>query len=190
MSIIDFVSQKGKMMATEKGLIHVYYGDGKGKTTAGTGLCVRAAGCGKKVLIFQFLKDNSSGECRIFTEMPGVVLMEGMSDVKFTFNMTKDELKTISEFYTNKFQEVCFKAAEGDYDVLFLDEILHVMRKDLLSEEMVLDFLKHKPEKLEVIMTGYDPSPALLEMADYVTHMVKEKHPYDKGIPARVGIEC
>ena len=91
MSVIDFVSQKGKMMATEKGLIHVYYGDGKGKTTAGTGLCVRAAGCGKKVLIFQFLKDNSSGECRIFTEMPGVVLMEGMSDVKFTFNMTKDE---------------------------------------------------------------------------------------------------
>ena len=102
----------------------------------------------------------------------------------------RDRLKTISEFYTNKFQEVCFKAAEGDYDVLFLDEILHVIRKDLLSETIVLDFLKHKPEKLEVIMTGYDPSPALLEMADYVTHMVKEKHPYDKGIPARVGIEC
>ena len=74
-------------------------------------------------------------------------------------------------------------------DVLFLDEILHVIRKGLLDEKLVLEFLDMRPEGLEVIMTGYDPSDALLERADYVSHIVKEKHPFDKGIPAREGIE-
>lgn len=187
--IVMFLMKERDIMNSEKGLIHIYYGDGKGKTTAGIGLCVRASGQGKKVLVFQFLKDGMSGECTIFNEMPKVVVMEGLPEAKFTFDMTEEELKSVSEFYTNKFQELCFKAAEGDYDVIFLDEILHVIRKKLLDEALVLDFIKNKPEKLEVIMTGYDPSDAMLEMADYVTRMVKEKHPFDKGVPARAGIE-
>lgn len=174
---------------SEKGLIHVYYGDGKGKTTCGVGLCVRAAGCGKKVLIYQFLKDGRSGECIILQEIPGVTLMESIEEVKFTFKMTDKEIKDTSAYYTDKFKEICFKAMNEDYDLLFLDEILHVIHKGMLDEKLVLDFLKNKPEKLEVVLNGYNPSQALLDMADYVSLIKKEKHPFDKGIPARAGIE-
>ena len=181
---------KGMSNMTEKGLVHIYYGNGKGKTTAGMGLCMRAAGCGKKVLVYQFLKDGSSGECTILQEIPGVALMEAVSDIKFTYKMLPEEKEALAEFYENKFKEICFKATEGDFDLLFLDEILHVLRKKMLNQNLVLEFLRNKPENLEVVMTGYDPDPELLEAADYVTRMVKEKHPFDKGIGARAGIEC
>ena len=81
------------------------------------------------------------------------------------------------------------QAVDEDYDVLFLDESLHVINKDMLDEELVLDFLKNKPEKLEIIMNGYHPSEKLQEAADYISLIQKEKHPFDQGIPARVGIE-
>ena len=74
-----------------QGLVHIYHGDGKGKTTCGIGLCVRAAGAGDKVLIYQFLKDNSSSERRILERIPNITVMDGKEDIKFTFQMTDEE---------------------------------------------------------------------------------------------------
>ena len=174
---------------SERGLIHIYHGNGKGKTTCGMGLCVRAAGAGKRVLIYQFLKNSHSSELNILRNVPGITVMEGKEDAKFTFQMTEEEKAENKKYYIQKFQEICKKAVDEDYDVLFLDESLHVINKDMLDEELVLDFLKNKPEKLEIIMNGYHPSEKLQEAADYISLIQKEKHPFDQGIPARVGIE-
>lgn len=173
----------------EKGLIHVYHGDGKGKTTCGMGLCVRAAGAGKKVLIYQFLKSEKSSERSIMAQIPGITLKEGKQSVKFVFQMTEEEKAEERKYYTEKFKEICKEVVEGDYDLLYMDEVLHVINQGMVDEELVLDFLKNKPEKLEVVMNGYNPSPAICEAADYISFIQKQKHPFDKGIPARVGIE-
>lgn len=172
-----------------KGLIHIYHGDGKGKTTCGMGLCVRAAGAGLKVLIYQFLKNSKSSERNILEHIPNITLMDGKEDAKFTFNMTEEEKKANKIYYTEIFKEICQKAVEGDYDVLFMDEVLHVINQKMIDEDDVLEFLKNKPEKLEVIINGYYPSEKMRAAADYISHIQKEKHPFDSGIPARVGIE-
>jgi len=174
---------------TQKGLVHIYHGDGKGKTTCGMGLCVRAAGAGKKVLIYQFLKNSHSSELAVLKNIPGVTVMEGKEDAKFTFCMTDEEKAECKKYYTEKFREICQKVVAGDYDVLYLDEILHVINKGMIEEDDVLAFLDTRPEKLEVIMNGYYPGEKLREAADYISFIQKEKHPFDKGIPARVGIE-
>lgn len=172
-----------------KGCVHIYYGDGKGKTTAGIGLCVRAAGAGLKVLIYQFLKDNSSSERNILRHIPGITLVDGEDHVKFTFNMTPEEKIRQKAFYIRKFDELRNMCAENKYDVLFLDEILHVIHQKMIPEETVIDFLNSRPDGMEVILTGYNPSESLIEMADYVSHMIKIKHPYDQQLAARQGIE-
>lgn len=171
------------------GLVHIYCGDGKGKTTTGMGLCARAAGFGYRVLIYQFMKDNSTSERNILALSDHITIVDGLSREKFSFRMTPEEKAERKAFYESQFSLVTKKAREENYDVLFLDEIIYTIRAGLLCEDLVLDFLKSKPEHLEVILTGQDPSQALLDAADYVSEIRKIKHPFDKGIPARKGIE-
>lgn len=173
----------------KKGCVHIYHGDGKGKTTCGIGLCIRGAGAGLKVLIAQFLKDNSSSERKILETIPGIYLAQGPSKVRFTFSMSPGELEETGRQYREMFREIVEAACAQEYDMVFLDEILHLIHKDMIPESQVLDFLDHRPEGMEVILTGYYPSSELLSRADYVSHIVKEKHPYDKGLTARLGIE-
>ena len=172
-----------------QGLIHIYYGDGKGKTTAGTGLCVRGAGAGLRILVYQFLKDGSSSECRILKNISGITVLNPMKISKFTFQMNAQELKDLTKDCEAAFDEVVHTAVNGQYDLLFLDEILHVIHKGLLDETEVLNFLKNKPQNLDVVLTGQIPTPGLLKISNYVTQMKKEKHPFDAGIGARAGIE-
>lgn len=172
-----------------RGLIHIYHGNGKGKTTSGIGLCIRAAGANLKVLIYQFLKDNDSSERKILSNIPGITLEEGKEKIKFIFKMSQEEKNKAAIFYGEEFERISKKAEEEAFDVLFFDEILHLINYGLLEEERVITFLENKPEKLEVIMTGYEPSKRLLELGDYVSCIQKEKHPFDKGISARKGIE-
>ncbi len=173
----------------KKGCVHIYHGDGKGKTTCGIGLCIRGAGAGLKVLIAQFLKDNSSSERRILENVPGIFLVQGPSKARFTFSMSPEELEAAGRQYREMFQKIVETACAGGYDMVFLDEILHLILKNLIPESQVLDFLDRRPEGMEVILTGYSPSLELLSRADYVSHIVKEKHPYDQGLTARAGIE-
>ena len=171
------------------GMVHIYCGDGKGKTTTGMGLCIRAAGYGLKVLIYQFMKDNSTSERKILALSDQITLLEGLPQEKFSFQMSPQEKEERKAYYTKQFQAAVSKAAEEGYDLVFFDEIIYTIQAGLLDEQPVLDFLKNKPEGLEVILTGQGPSPALIEAADYVSEIRKIKHPFDKGMPSRKGIE-
>ena len=174
---------------TSTGLIHIYCGDGKGKTTTGMGLCARAAGYGLRVLIYQFMKDNSTSERRLLSLSDNVTIVDGLAEEKFSFQMTPEEKEERRAYYAGQLKAVTRKACEEHYDVLFLDEVIYTIRAGLLDETLVLDFLMKKPARLEVILTGQEPSQALIEAADYVSEIRKVKHPFDRGIPARKGIE-
>lgn len=172
-----------------KGLIHVYCGEGKGKTTAAMGLALRFSGTDEKVLIFQFLKQNTSSERKAFAKMSNVTILEGYSDVKFVKDMTEIEKNETKIYYFKRFAEITDMVKQNKYKMLILDEIMAAIHHGFVEEEKLIEFLKGKPEELEVIMTGRNPSERIYEIADYITEMKKVKHPYDKGIRARKGIE-
>jgi len=172
---------------TDTGRIHIYYGDGKGKTTAAVGLAVRAAGSGLKVLFFQFLKDNSSNERKILEALPGVTCLPGREPVKFVSKMNGDE-RIEFRHYNNKALDEIIKFC-GPFDMLILDEALCALNLEVLSEEKLISFIQHKPRGLEIVMTGPRLPDNLLEMADYVTEVRKVKHQFDLGRSARKGIE-
>lgn len=167
----------------QNGLIHIYHGDGKGKTTAAVGLAVRCAGGGGKVLFCQFLKDGKSCEALCLKNIENITLAPCLEDVKFIFMMNEEEKKAAAEFYNDLFENAVKNAA--DYDLLVLDEVLDAVNVGFLDEEKLVAFLKTKPKGTEAVLTGRDPSAALCDIADYVTEMKKVKHPYDKGVEAR-----
>ena len=170
-----------------KGCVHIYCGDGKGKTTCVMGLCVRAAGAGKKVLLHQFLKDNTSSERTIIDKLPGVTVMPGAKMDKFTFQMNEEELQALRESNDANLARLCDMAK--DYDMLILDESVYAMDMGLLSEDKLIEWLEKKPEHLEVVMSGRNPSDRLKEHADYISEIKKIKHPFDQGLSSRIGIE-
>ena len=171
------------------GLVHIYCGDGKGKTTTGMGLCMRAAGYGYRVLIYQFMKNNRTSERKILEEVDNITVVDGLEEEKFSFQMTEEEKQQRRIFYAQQLKKVTEHAREGQYDVLFLDEVIYTIRAGLLDETEVLDFLDSKPEHLEVIMTGQGPSEELIKRADYVSEICMRRHPFQNGQPARDGIE-
>lgn len=173
----------------ERGFTHIYYGDGKGKTTTGMGLCTRAAGYGFRVLIYQFMKDNKTSERKILEQVPGITFVDGLESEKFSFQMNEREKEERRSYYLKQFYEVTNKAREEGYQVLFLDEILYTIGAELFPREVLVQYLREKPVDLEVILTGQSPDAELVEMADYVSEIRKVKHPYDKGISSRYGIE-
>ena len=172
---------------TDTGRIHLYYGDGKGKTTAAMGLIMRAAGYGRKILVYQFLKDNSSGERAVLEALPAVTCLQGRDRVKFFSQMNSEE-KAEAAHYNNKALDEIVKFC-SPFDMLLLDEALCAVTLGLLNEDKLLSFLEHKPERQEVILTGHEASDRIIQAADYATKMHKIKHPYDIGIKARPGIE-
>lgn len=169
------------------GLVHIYYGDGKGKTTAAMGQAVRAAGSGLDVLIFQFMKDNTSSERKILEQIPNITLLPGKRHAKFFNQMNSEEKAEYRHYNTKALDEIAKFCI--NFDVLVLDEAVCAADLELLSEEKLVNFIKHKPRGLELIMTGHHVSDALFEAADYVTEMTKVKHPFDSGKRAREGIE-
>ena len=171
----------------EKGYIHIYFGDGKGKTTAAVGLAVRAAGNGYRVLFVQFLKDNRSCERRTLEMIPGITCMNGREKEKFVFQMSEAEKKETSWYCAGVLDHV--RVEMEQYDVVILDEIICAVQTGMLKEEYVMKLIQGKPAHTELVLTGQSPSIELLEAADYVTEMKKIRHPYEKGVCARKGIE-
>ncbi|MBR0277472.1 MAG: cob(I)yrinic acid a,c-diamide adenosyltransferase [Clostridia bacterium] len=170
------------------GLIHIYCGDGKGKTTSAAGLAVRAAGAGKKVIFAQFLKNGSSSEIKILNKIEQIDTYVINKNYGFYKDLSEAERADVQRDYTGLFNNVIGKAII-DTDLLVLDEIIPACNYNIVCEGKLIDFLQNKPDKLEVVMTGRNPSKDLILIADYVTEMKKVKHPYDKGIKARYGIE-
>lgn len=172
-----------------KGLLHIYMGDGKGKTTAAMGLALRALGAGKKVLLFQFLKDGKSSEIDLLKAFPNIVVLDAIANTKFVFQMCEEEKAQYAIACKEKLEEIKAYIKKESYELLVLDEIIPVLNYGFIDIEEVLSFFEQRPEGLEVVCTGRDPDERLLAVADYATEMKKIKHPYDSGIPAREGIE-
>lgn len=172
-----------------KGLVHIYEGTGKGKSTAGVGLAVRCAGCGFQVLYSQFLKDGSTGEMKILREIPNIAVMVEEKHFPFSFVMTPEQKVEAKAYYTKLFEEVTAYAVFHSCRLVVMDEIIDLCNAQLIDIQLVVDFLKNRPEDMEVVMTGRDPKPELVELADYYTRMDKVKHPFEQGVPARKGIE-
>ncbi len=167
------------------GLIHVYCGDGKGKTTAAMGLALRAAGCGLRVHVVQFLKSGTSGELNILRTLPNVQVFSGKSGTKFSFQMSDDEKAAV----TLQHNENLRAALAVPCDVLVLDEAASTYQLGLVDAALLEETVLQRKEKMEIVITGRNPAQFMLDAADYVTEMMCRKHPYEKGIAARKGIE-
>ena len=172
-----------------KGLIHIYCGDGKGKTTAATGLAIRMAGYGRNVLFARFLKNENSGELKILDQIKEIEVLHLSRSFGFYNSLDEKEKKEWEKTYKELWQKIKEKIQKEKYDLLVMDEFLHAMRYNLITEEDSLTFLKERPENLEVVITGRNPSENMIKAADYVSEIRKVKHPYDAGIGARKGIE-
>lgn len=168
-------------------MIHVYCGDGKGKTTAAMGLALRMAGRGKRVVIAQFLKGADSGERTALAHVPGVELLEVPREVKFTFQMDEVEKAQAAARCRAMLAEARRRAGAEDCGLLVLDEACAAVSTGLLPLGELLDCLDALG--CEVVVTGRNPAPELLERADYITSMDKVRHPFDRGLGARVGVE-
>ena len=172
-------------------MVHIYYGNGKGKTTAAAGLAIRAASRGYQVLFVQFLKDGTSGEIACLRKMDGVDVLTQKGSYPFFSSMTEEQKEAAAKEYSDLADKgLLFLKEEGKAKrLLVLDEVLHAIRYHLLPEEQLLELLSYSNETREIVLTGYNPSERILAAADYITEMQKVRHPYDVGITSREGIE-
>ncbi len=175
-------------MDNVKGCLHIYCGDGKGKTTAAVGLAVRAAGYGMKVLFCQCMKDGTSSEVEMLQKL-GIDYCCCTEKFGFYWNMTDEQKEKAKDSYMELFVKVIKKAKEENYGMLVIDEFMSAYQYGMIAPREAIRFLMERPEGLEVVLTGRDPGEELIELADYVTEMKKRKHPFDKGVKARKGIE-
>ena len=172
-------------MAEENGLVQIYYGDGKGKTTAAFGLAFRCAGWGRRVVIAQFLKSSPCGELTAAERFPTLTVLRSKGIHKFTFQMNDEEKAVVAENCRTLLRQAAELARAEEARLLVLDEVIDALR----PQEELCAFLDERPAGLEVVLTGHSLPEALERRADYITHMVKEKHPYDRGVTARREIE-
>ena len=170
-------------------MIHVYCGDGKGKTTAAVGLAVRNAGNGGRVVFAQFLKGRQTGELNIFERLPEILVMRAESSGKFTYQMTQEERAAASAANARLLEDAFKTAGETNADMLILDEVLSAAERDMIDEERLRMYVEGFPPERELVFTGRLPMIWLINTADYVTDMEKIKHPFDKGVEARRGVE-
>lgn len=176
----------------EKGLIHLYTGEGKGKTTAAVGLAVRAAGARKRVLFLQFMKGRDTGELHALDKLPGIEILRSEKDFGFYFQMTEEQKKELTLIHNGLLERALERTMAGEADVIVLDEVTYPLNWKLLDEALLKRLLSRTDDKLhfpEIICTGRDPQEWILEQADYVTRMECVRHPFDRGIGAREGIE-
>jgi len=167
-----------------KGLVQVYTGDGKGKTTAAIGQAIRALGRGYQVCFIQFFKEHNSGEVKILKNFPNLKLLHPLP-----FYPTKKNRDFLKKKIERILLEISKIIKSKTYDLVILDEINIALRNELLKEGDILDLLKNKPRSLELILTGRGATKEIIKMADLVTEMKEIKHPLKKGIKAREGIE-
>ncbi len=177
----------------KKGLVQIYTGDGKGKTTAAFGLALRAAGQGNKVLIYQFLKPPSLdiGE-RFALQLGAVRIRVEALDVSWDTSKSLDDEKTVKEMQaaiSKVLERITETAEKRFYDCVILDEIVFCLSKGLAKLEDIKNIIDKRDPAVEIVLTGRGATKELMALADLVTEMKNIKHPFDKGLPARRGIE-
>lgn len=177
------------MIMYMKGLIHVYHGEGKGKTTASVGLAVRAAGNGKKIIFLQFLKGSISHETDVLQKINGITVLRNTKDFGFINTMTPAEISELTAMHNDNLNKALSFVEERKCDVLILDEICAAYELNVIEKSVIDSIVLNKPLHLELVLTGRNPDRLFLDNADYITEMKKERHPFDKNIMAREGIE-
>lgn len=176
-------------MKEELGLIHIYCGNGKGKTTASIGIAIRAISNDYNVCFCQFLKSGESSEVKVLRKYPNCSVEVGEGLKGFVKDLPKEEVHKVIENNDNILEKAINLCEKGKCDILILDEIIDTINLELVDYNKLLYFLNNKPSNTEVVMTGRDPNSELVDLADYVSEVKKIKHPFDKGIYARNGID-
>jgi len=177
----------------EKGLVQIYTGDGKGKTTAAFGLALRAAGQGHRVLIYQFLKPPSLdiGE-RFALRLGAVRIRVEALDMPWDISESAQDVQAVARtksVISDALQRLAETAEKRFYDVLILDEIVYCLSQGLAKLQDVKNIIDKRDPAVEIVLTGRGAAQELIAMADLVTEMKNIKHPFEKGVPARQGIE-
>ena len=169
-------------------MIHLYLGNGKGKTSSAVGLGVRAAGRGLRVLMLQFLKCTPSGEVLFLADCKNFTIKLFESQHNFVKSPLDKENATLKSEITAAFEYAKNALSKNEYDVLILDEVLDAAELGFISEASLISLLGIGYTK-EIVLTGRRASEELIKIADYVSEFVLKKHPYQRGINAREGIE-
>ena len=173
------------MTKLDKGLVQVYTGNGKGKTTAAFGLALRASGSGLSTCIYQFAKGAPSGEIAAIRKLSNVKVMRSGS-CRLIRGKPSATDKTAARV---QLKRAAKGLISGKYDVVILDEVNVAMGLGLVSQEDVLELIRKRPDSVEIVLTGRNCPVAIIKKADLVTEMKDVRHPYKKGISARRGIE-
>lgn len=174
----------------EKGLVHIYTGDGKGKTTAAVGQGVRTFGSGYRVLMVQFLKGDDTGELHSIEKLgDGFKLTRFAGMNNFYKFLPEDEKLQAQKDAVKGLSFIREALQEEKYNLIIMDEIMAVLSNNMVDINEVISIIKSKPVHIELIMTGRNAPQELIDLADYVTEMKMIKHPFQQGIYARKGIE-
>ncbi|MDL2258479.1 cob(I)yrinic acid a,c-diamide adenosyltransferase [Eubacteriales bacterium OttesenSCG-928-K08] len=171
------------------GCIHIYTGEGKGKTTAAMGLALRAAGQGRAVVIVQFLKGSDTGELRSLKHVPGITILRNSRDFGFYSTQPEEVQRIVYQENDANFCAALELVENGQCDFLILDEALPAYQLNALNKAALESFVKNKPAALELVLTGRGAPEHFIALADYVSDIQKVKHPFDRGIKARQGVE-
>lgn len=173
------------MSKLRKGYVQVYTGNGKGKTTAAMGLALRAAGAGLRVYLQQFAKGGESSEIKVLKKFSNIKLSRCGNGPFIKGRPGLSDIKCATEGWMKAQKNIL----SGYYDLVILDEINVAMRLGLVNVRQALEVFKKRPAHVELVLTGRDCPNAVLRFADLVTAMVDEKHPFQRGVCARKGIE-
>ncbi len=179
----------GSEIFMQMGLLHMYMGEGKGKTTAALGLAMRAAGAGKKVIFAQFMKGGATGELLSLEKLENIRVMRCEKQFPFYHQMSSEQKKEQRKLHDDMLTKLLRSVKEKDCAMVVLDEITYPWQWELVDTSMLLALFQCARDSVEVVCTGRHPDPWLMEHADYITEMREIKHPYKKGIGARQGIE-
>ncbi len=171
------------------GLIHIYCGNGKGKTTAALGLALRACGAGMRVHIVQLLKSSDTSELASIDQLSNITIVRPKRNYGFTHSMSEADKSEITVCHNEMLSEACEKMRSGEIDMLIIDEFFAGYNMNLVDIHIAEKVIFEKSENCELVLTGRNPPEKFIAAADYVSEIAAVKHPYEKGIPARRGIE-
>lgn len=174
-------------------MIHLYTGDGKGKTTAAIGLCMRAAGWNRQVCFAQFMKGNDTGELHVLKNLPEVTILRSEKNFGFYSSMSESDKEELTEMHNCILDRILELVESGNCQLVILDEITYPVNWGLLDREKLKRLLmfgqQGTDQEIELVLTGRSAETFLSDRADYITEMKCVRHPYKKGTEARKGIE-
>lgn len=167
------------------GLLHIYCGNGKGKTTASLGLALRASGADMKVCFVQFMKGGETSELNVLNMIPNITILRCNRNYGFYKNMTNKEKSDITDCHNR----IISTAFECSFDMIILDEFNSAYSYGLIDKKLAENLILNSKKNAEIVLTGRNPADIFIQTADYISEINCKKHPFEKGITARKGIE-